>query len=461
MHETTVQTFSGFQQFWFIDGLRDQVLADLNGNDLAACRSVCRAWSRQATPFLFKDLKIDFKSNTLSKPSRMEALDRIGHYARTLTFSMPHGPHTFLPPLLDQLTGEEIDFIYEPDVGLRRPGAERLSIPKYGSWEMTDLLVKQYPPLFHAATNVPAFIRTLTAMPNLQHIKVTTPGQENAQRYRRNIIDYALISLRIAIERSPIKQLEQLSLLEVHPAAVQYLNPVMGLGARPDAFRRWRQIKGLTIHMDTIPHGEKQRTDHLKLLHSYLQVFAPSLERLVFHWKGSKGLFPLALSAEHCLSPSSPAQACPKRCHLALRPLKFQKLIFMEVDNVTTDAVQVSTFILAHRRSISEFNFEGTTLRDGTWDDALAPLTRLSGSDKWKKKRRAEVMDVPLMLSPLDVPMPGLPKPEVVLPPRCMTPLISTFGFEQVKSKSRGLFSLHTEHVRRFFKESVAALRQF
>lgn len=410
-------------------------------------------------PQLFQSLTVDFRSNTLSKPSRMEALDRIGHHARTLNFSMPHGTHTFLPPLVDPLSGEQLDFVYEPDLGLHRSAADRMSIPKYGSWEMTELLVKQYPPLFHAATNVPSFVRALTAMPKLRHIKVSTPGQERAQRYRKDVVDYALISLRIAIERSPLRRLEKLSLSEVHPAAVQHLNPIMGPGSRPDALRRWRQIKDLTIHMDTIAHGEKQRTEHLKLLHSYLQTFSQSLERLTFHWKGAKGLFPLALSAEHCLTMSSPAQACPKRCHLALRPLKFAKLIFMEVANVTTDAAQVSSFILAHRRSISEFNFEGTTLRDGTWDEALAPLTRLSGSDKWKNQRPpVEVMDVPLILSPLDAPCPSLPKPELCVPQRCLTPLISTFAFDQVKCKSRGLFS---DHVRRFFKESVAALRQF
>lgn len=319
---------------------------------------------------------------------------------------------------------------------------------------MTDLLVKQYPPLFHAAANVPSFIRAFAALVNVEHLKISCPDQEPAQRYRRDVVDYALISLRIAVERSKMVHLKELSLLSVHPAAAQYLNPIMGMGARPNSLHRWRQIKNLTIQMDTIPHGPKQATDHFKLLHAYLQTFSPTLERLVFHWQGARGLFPLALSAEQSLETNSPALACPRRCHLALRPLRFARLVFMEVENVTTDASQVSSFILTHRRSISEFNFEGTTLRNGTWDDALSPLTRMSGSDKWKEKGH-EVMDVPLMLSSV-----GLEEAQVQRvvkecgPSRCPTPLLG--GWQKATTRSKGFWP---DHFGRLLRSSVLAWR--
>ena len=395
-----------FLRFWWNEKTRGNFLSCVPKEDLASLRLVCIDFGMRAAPYLFEDIIVTFRANTLTKPARTAALHRIGIYVRKLTFGMSHAEDTFLPPLLDPVTGEEIEFVYEPYCQVDRGSSDRLSIPTYGSWEMTDLLVKQYPPLFHAAANVPSFVRAFFSLPNIEHLKISTPGQEAAQRYRRSVVDYALISLRIAVERTPLRKLSSLSLLQVHASAVHYLNPIMGYGALPNSARRWRQIRDLTIQMDTIPHDSSPEcpggigTDHLKLLHAYLQLFTSNLERLTFHWYGPKGLFPLSLSSEHCLLPSSPGLACPRRCHLALRPLKFSKLVFMEVDNVTTDASQVSSFILAHQRSISEFNFEATTLREGTWDDALAPLTRLSGSDSWKKKAR-EVMDVPLILSPV------------------------------------------------------------
>ena len=388
----------------------------------------------------------------------MDALERIGHHIRTFTFTFPHGPETFLPPLIDATTGEEIEFIYEPYCQTPRKWTERRSVPTYGSWEMTELLVQQYPPLFHAAANVPSFIRALSAQPYLRRLNISCPGQEPSYRFRRDIVDYALISLRIAVERAPLTRLDTLSLLSVHAGAVQYLNPIMGLGALPNATRRWRQIKTLTIHMDTIPHTDRRpATDHLKLLHAYLQSFSGTLERLVFHWIGAdRGLFPLALSSEACLETRSPAKACPQRCHLALRPLRFRKLIFLEVENVTTDAAQVSSFILAHKRSITEFNFEDTTLRDGgSWDDALSPLTKMSGSEDWKGQQqpKVEIMEVPLMMDRSAEPLLDSDPARLatqLLYPRCATPLLG--GWHRATTKSRGFFE---DQVRRLLRNSV------
>ncbi|MCJ1272993.1 hypothetical protein MMC21_000782 [Puttea exsequens] len=318
---------------------------------------------------------------------------------------MPHGPETFLPPLLDPETGEEAAFLYEPYLQSARDPNTRLSIPTYGSWEITDLLVKQYPPLFHAAANVPSFMRAMATMPNLEHLKVSCPGQEPSQRYRRSIVDYALISLRIAVEKSKLLALECLSLLSVHPSAVFYLNPLTGFGATPASMRRWKQIQKFDCEMDSIALGYP--IDHLKHLHAYLQNFASTAREFRFRWLGTKGPCPLSLGAEACLEASSPKQACPKTCHLALRPLQFTRLRVMEVENTILSASQIAAFITANRHTLRDFNFENTHLRSGTWDEALAPLTRISGSEKWKQKSE-EVMDVPIMLSPIDMEQESL-----------------------------------------------------
>ncbi|KAL8874023.1 MAG: hypothetical protein Q9174_000589 [Haloplaca sp. 1 TL-2023] len=430
----------------------------MHKDDLPQFRLACHDFSVRAAPLLFGDFAVTFRASTFTKPARMAALNRIGHNIKTLTFSMPHTAETFLPPLLDPATGEEINFTYEPYVPSMNDSSSRLSNPTYGSWEMTDLLVKQYSPLFHAAANVPSFIRALSALPNLKHLKISCPDQEAGQHYRRSIVDYALISLRIAVERSNLPLLDTLSLATIHPGAVLYLNPTMGIGARPNSVKRWKKISNLTICMDSVPFAPHPPSDHLKLLHSYLQVFATSLTDFVFRWKGVQGLTPLSLDREICLQQPSPKLACPRRCHLALRPLKFAQLAKTEVENIVVDASQVSSFITAHRHTIREFNFEDTHLRSGTWDQALAPLTRISGSEKWKEKAE-EVMDVPLLLSPV-----GLEKEkvnEVLLDyfnckPRAFRPSIG--AWQKAGAKSKGLFCA-PEHMKKFLRTSILSWR--
>lgn len=394
---------SPFLRFWANDQTRERLLDFLPTEDLPSFRLVCYDFGTRAAPHLFKELTVTFRANTFTKPARVAALARIGHHVKTLHFQMPHTPDTFLPPLISRYTGQEVEFIYEPHCQVNRNSMDRPTTPTYGGTEVTELLIQQYPPLFHAAANVPTFIKAFSMLSKVRHLKISTPGQDPSCRYRRSIVDYALISLRIAVERNPWRKLDSLSLLGVHPSSVHYLNPLVGYGCRPDSTRRWRQIRNLVIHMESFIYDHKlvdAGPDHLKHLHFFLQTFSTTVSHLTFHWLGEKGLFPLSLSSEHILSPSSPKLACPQRCHLALRPLKFDKLIFMSVENIITDSSQISTFIITHRRSISEFAFEATTLREGSWDDALEPLSRMTAKSGWKDRPEHEVMEVPLMLSP-------------------------------------------------------------
>lgn len=445
---------SSFLQFWWTEKTRDTFLSHVPKDDLAMFRLACHDFSVRAAPLLFEELDITFRASIFTKPARMAALGRIGLHVRTLTFNMPHGPETFLPPILDPVTGEEATFIYEPYTQSPKDSASRLCVPTYGSWEMTDMLVKQYSPLFHAAANVPSFIRAFSAISNLKHLRICCPGQEPEQRYRRSIVDYALISLRIAVERSKLTALDTLSLVSVHPGATLYLNPALGFGARPNSVKRWKQIRNLSIRMDSIPFTPGSPADHLKMLHSYLQLFSSSLRQFKFRWRGAKGPCPLSLGMESCLQKDSPTLACPRRCHLALRPLRFEKLRDMEVENILLDASQISTFITGHRHTLREFNFEDTRLRSGTWDDALAPLTRISGSEKWKEKSE-EVMDVPLVLSPVGLEAEQMKK--VILDhsrPRSSKPLYG--GWQKAGAKSRELFWGTTpDHMRKFLRISM------
>src|SRR5438034_8485402 len=162
---------SAFLRFWWTDLTRDGFLACVPKEDLLPLRLVCHDFSVRTAPLLFENIDVKFRSSTFTRPARMAALERIGVYVKTLTFKIAHSGETFLPPLLDPVTGEEQTFVYAPQLYPYHAAGSRLSVPKYGTWEMTELLTKQYPPLFHASTNVPSFIRALAAMPSLAHLK--------------------------------------------------------------------------------------------------------------------------------------------------------------------------------------------------------------------------------------------------------------------------------------------------
>lgn len=401
-----MSTSSAFVRFWTSDRCRNAFLAHVDKTDLANCRLTCHDMASRAAPLLFEDMAITFRPNTFARPARMEALERIGHHVHTLTFRMPHSRDTFLPPLIDPVTGEQKSLVYEPQIHKPPTLLGKMKTPKYGSWEMTDLLIKQYPPVFHAATNVPAFMRALMAVPFLTHLKVDCPGQEPAQRHRRSAVDYALISLRIAVERAQLPDMDTLTIEAMHPAGLLYLQPAMGPGSTPASNKRWLQIRKLALHLDSEPYTEKASSTHLRILHSYLRTFSPSLTKFLFRWNGEKGPSPLSLDLEPGLSPPSTPESGASRPS-GLRALKFPQLLYLELENAVMDSFQISTFILRHRRSITEFNFEDVSLRSGTWDDALAPLTRIAGSEDWKT-RAEEVMDVPIVLSPVDEIQPDL-----------------------------------------------------
>ncbi|CAD6573616.1 MAG: hypothetical protein ASARMPRED_006214 [Alectoria sarmentosa] len=392
---------SAFIPFWLCDRPRNTFLSYVPKDDLISLRLACYDFGVRTAPYLFREIAVTFREKIFTKPVRMAALGRIGQHVQTLKFAIPHSEKTFLPPLVDT-GGVEVAFIYEPYIGSPKDPVTRHSIPTYGSWEMNDLLVKQYPPLFHDAAKVSAFIQAFSAMSNMRHLEVSCPGQPSEERRRRSVVDYALISLRIAVERSKLSRLETLSLSPIHPGAVQYLNPSLGFGVNPRSTKCWRQIRQLTIQMDTIDSGSP--VDHLKFLHSYLQNFAPFLTGFNFRWQGSsenKGPCPVSLPTENCIQAAIGSHECHERCDLPLPCLRFERLRDIEIMNIFPDSPQIKRFIRKHRRTLESLKLNNVEFRLGDWDDALSPLTEISGSEKWKETAE-EVMDVPLMLSPLD-----------------------------------------------------------
>ncbi|KAM0420866.1 hypothetical protein ACHAPT_011396 [Fusarium lateritium] len=371
------------------DHIKDSLLPHLSTTDICSVRQASSACCNLVTKRLFTRVHVSFSASTFTRPARVAALARIGHHIEHLTFYMPHSDATFLPPLIHPVSGNEICFLYTPHTSM----GSVLSRPKYANAELGDILTQQYPPLFHAATNVPSFINAMRNLPNMRHLTIRCPGQDPRERYRRDIVDYALISLRISLERAPLTKLNKLSLSSLHPAAFNYLRHVNGFGAVPSAGRRWRQIRKLSISVDAWDfYGPSPGRDHLKIIDEYIRTFAPNLEKFAFNWLGRKGPCPVALAADplfapprasrklfhEVTSPMSPLPTPPTR-----GPIHFPKLRYLQIRNATMNAPQLSTLINSHRPTVKEFDFESVVLVDnGNWDDVLAPIDT---DDAWSR----------------------------------------------------------------------------
>ncbi|KAH9833904.1 hypothetical protein Tdes44962_MAKER08737 [Teratosphaeria destructans] len=391
-----------FLRFWLDDQCRHTFLSFVPQADLARLRLACHDFSARAAPALFNDLKITFRTSTFTKPAKLAALDRLGSHVKALRFDIPHTRDTVLPPLVDPDTGDELSFTYTPQV---QPLSSRR--PKYGDRETTDILNRQYPALFHAATNVPAFGRAVSAFVNLERLSVACPGYDASTRYRRSAVDFALISLRIAMEQNGLQALRSLTLAPIHPGGLLYLSPLIGYGASPRSVSRWASIEHLTIHSTSLPRNTPRgpdEPDHMKLLQTYLRNFQANLTTFDFRWIGVKGPLPIQrpttpapINGQHPAhrggSMGPPERPTTKR--RASDPLQFPKVKHVEVENISCSATDISAFVATHKRTLEEFNLEDVSLTSGTWDEALAPLTRPAQSH-----RRDEVADIPIMLSP-------------------------------------------------------------
>ncbi|KAI0134136.1 hypothetical protein BJ170DRAFT_699803 [Xylariales sp. AK1849] len=382
-----------FYCLWQEDAIREKLFELLHKEDICNVRLASSACCNLITKRLFLRTHLTFTANTFTRQSRIQALSRIGHHIEHLTFFFSHSDATFLPPLIHPETGREISFLYTPHTSM----ASVLARPKFANTELGDILTQQYPPLFHAASNVPSFINAMKHLPNMRHITIKTPGQNPKERYRRDIVDYALISLRISLERAPLNKLMKLSLSSVHPSAFNYLRHVPGFGCTPSAGRRWKQIRKLHISAESWDfYGPSPGLDHLKMIDDYIRNFSECLEKFTFTWLGRKGPCPVSLAADplfapprssqklfnEVTSPMSPLPPAPSR-----KPIMFRKLRFLSVRNATMNAPQVAELVANHQHCVREFDFENVVLiNEGSWDEALSPLMNSSSrSDHWSR----------------------------------------------------------------------------
>lgn len=398
------------------DHIRDILFTYLSISDICAVRKASSACCNLVTKRLFTRIHVTFTPNTFTRPSRIAALGRIGHHIEHLTFYFAHSDATFLPPLIHPKTGEEITFLYKPLTTMESALTRR---PKYANTELGEILTQQYPPLFHAATNVPSFTYAMGYIPNMRHLTIRCPGQDPRERYRRDIVDYALISLRIAIERTPMLKLNKLSLSSLHPAAFNCLKFINGIGSLPSANRRWQQIKKLHITVESWDfYGPCPGLDHLKVLDDYIRCFSQRLDKFTFAWIGAKGPCPIALFADPLFAPPrstkklfheitsqmSPLPARPLRS-----PMHFPKLRYLQIRNAAMNSPQLKSLIASHQKTVKQFGFENVVLtNNGSWDEALASVTK--GDDDWYRSSAAAPLEY--LSSPVaSISEEGLPSP--------------------------------------------------
>ncbi|OAA72684.1 hypothetical protein LEL_08468 [Akanthomyces lecanii RCEF 1005] len=365
------------------DHIKDHLLPHLSTTDLCAVRQSSSACCNLLTKRLFTRIHVTFSAATFTKPCRVAALGRIGHHVEHLTFYLPHSDTTFLPPLVHPQTGQEISFLYTPHTSM----GSALTRPKYANSELGDILTQQYPPLFHAATNVPSFIHAFAHLARIRHLTVRCPGQNPAERYRRDIVDYALISLRIAVERAPLTTLHKLSLSSLHPSALGYLRHVNGIGSVPSAGRRWQQIRKLHMSIESWEFGSAAAPgrDHLKIMDDYIRALAPRLEKFSFSWIGAKGPCPIALASDPLFAPprasqklfhevTSPMSPLPVRPQLRA-PIHMPALRYLQIRNTAMNTPQLRHLISAHQATVKEYDLDNVSLTDnGRWEEALAPV---------------------------------------------------------------------------------------
>ncbi|KAL5594427.1 hypothetical protein BROUX41_001362 [Berkeleyomyces rouxiae] len=361
-----------FYALWQDQNVREELFRLLHKSDICNIRLANSACCNVVTKRLFKRTQITFTANTFTKPSRIQALNRVGQHIEHLTFHFPHSKYTFLAPLIHPQTGQEVPFLYTPYTSI----LSRVTRPKYNDNELGEILMQQYPPLFHAATNVPSFIQAMKLIPKMRHLTISCPGQDPQERYRRDMVDYALISLRISLEKASLHRLHKLSLSSVHPGAFIYLRHTPGIGSSPSSARRWSQINNLRITVDSWDfNGPAPGVDHLKMICDYIRSFSPNLEKFKFGWSGRfTGPCPLVFSTTEndAFCNQGTNNPSPYASALECVAVRMPSLRYMELRNTKMSSTQLRGLARAHKQTVKEFDFDNVTLTDhGNWREAM------------------------------------------------------------------------------------------
>ena len=353
--------------------IRGKIFSYLAAQDIASLRQTSSRIRKEITPTVFRTLKVTFQALTFH-PERVRALGRIGHHVKIFRFVFPHSEETYMPPMLDPETKELISLVYEPSI---RNG-DLKGASKFGNKMMDALALNNYGIILMSALDSHQFTKCFLSMKNLRTIIISCPGIPLGEPGRRCIVDFALLSLRTAIERSRPPRLRAIHFDPVHLSGVQHLLPgeFSPMRTSTNSPRVWNQIKKLTLKISAwVPLASGQGTQleywtHMRFLHRFLENF-PTVKNLSFGWtRESRGICPLTLDAMPYMSPNQHGGPSV----IVDRPLKFSKLHNLKLENVAVDSRAFKLFLGRHTTGFREWNLDDVYFASGTLEDALEPL---------------------------------------------------------------------------------------
>jgi hypothetical protein len=300
---------------------------------------------------------------------------------------------TRLPPLIDPYSGEQKEFVWKPSSAQSDVGGSTKQ-PRYGYTEIAELLIRQYPPLFHAATNVQSFISTMSCLTNLQHLRVSCIGEGESMPRRAqgtDIMEVALTSLLHAVEQARLKHLHTVTLSNIWHTDIAALSSLTR-SANPSSVKRWSNVRILNISM-SLGTNSTVKNDQLSLLREHIRSYK-GLRRLSFQWIGARGPSPLPdLVLEHTNThPAFRGASTPSSIAL------FPHLKYFTLSNVVISAPQLQRLMQTHKTTLQDVDLENVVLKDGNWHDTL---THLNGVDiRSMSPCTMEEGYVPIMLAP-------------------------------------------------------------
>lgn len=375
---------------WLNDSVRDVLCDACDDDTLCSLRKTSRDLADVIAPVLFKTLYLSFRIDTFSKPGRLETFSRVGHHVRDLHFSMEHCEATFLPELY-ATDGESNMWPWAPCKTVKSKVERTLRQPTE-----SEQWMEHWPPMFQAASNAYQFIRFFRYMPRLRGLTLTTSGQDSQDLYRRSAVDFAVASVRTALDNVDLQLFRRLS-LDIHPGALLSLMPTHSYVNSPRSNRLIKRIKKLKITM-TSWDFEKNEKDHLKLLDSYIRSFAPSLEKLIFTWDGERGPCPVTLQSDSLINllayenrnahllfgeMTSPMSPLPERP--AKPEINFSRLRSIKLQNASMTAQQLHDFFARHRETLRSYELNEVELKDhGDFEYVVSPLLNLEDeTSRW------------------------------------------------------------------------------
>lgn len=403
--------YQAFVKVWFDSKLRNKILShfpnpERRNKNFASLRVLCKDLSVRIGTFLFRRSAYTFHGS-LFTVARLKGLTSLGKVIETLNLTIPHTDATFLKPVINH-AGEEVKWTWDPEQYLASPPRA----PKYGNDEvLSDLLVRQHEPIFHAACKVDRFIQFFSCLPNLKHLIVSCPANPKDTEWtfnRQSAVDHALTSLKLALEKNNLKHLHKLTLYDVHAPGVRYLSPPTGIGAGLESSEFRMRIKSLKIVMrHPLPkpgrRGQKEADSaYIGLVKTYIRNFT-LLEELDFRWAGEKGPCPFPVEVSRLDAEQE-------------KPLHLARLAFLRLANVEVKMACLRDIVALHvgQKQSMVFDFKHTSTIWGTLAEALEPyhdLQRRLGKKKRNKERRndpwapreslaSNLGDLPIMLSP-------------------------------------------------------------